>query len=79
MFSIEPGQVYRHYKGGYYKIICRALLEKDKSPQVVYQSLQDDLIWIRPESEFTEIIEYLGDEENPRDPAIYRFQLRESD
>lgn len=72
--SIEPGQVYRHYKGKYYKIICLAKLEKDKVPQVVYQSQDDNLIWIRPESEWTEIIEYLGteDEEGLDEQSIVR-------
>lgn len=54
---IIKGQVYRHYKGGIYKIICIAKHSENKERLVIYQD-QEDLrkIWARPEKMFSEII-----------------------
>lgn len=50
------GKIYRHYKGGLYKVICLANLESNFEVMVVYISLDDvaDAPWIRPLSEFRE-------------------------
>lgn len=37
---------------GLYVELARGLRESDKAPQVVYQSLADGRVWIRPEPEF---------------------------
>lgn len=49
--------VFRHYKGNEYRIICIARLEEDHTPCVVYQSIKDDTeIWIRPYDDFVKEI-----------------------
>ena len=68
--SLDPRSViakrrYRHVKTGvYYNVLCRANMEKDKSPVVVYQKTKNKeqvankrrsigrQIWIRPLAEF---------------------------
>lgn len=68
--SLDPTSViakrrYRHVKTGVlYNVLCRANLEKDKTPVVVYQRAKDQAqaankrrafgrqIWVRPLAEF---------------------------
>ena len=43
----------KHIKtGGLYFIICYGLQESDKTPVVVYKSLDNEQIWVRPTEEF---------------------------
>jgi hypothetical protein len=48
-YNIEVGGHYHHYKNPqtHYKVINLALLEWDEEPVVVYQSMTDNLIWVR--------------------------------
>lgn len=48
-------QRYRHYKGGIYEVVCRALQEADLTPVVVYKA-SNGTVWTRPESNFFETI-----------------------
>ena len=47
--NIEVGGHYHHYKNPqtHYKVINLALSEWDEEPVVVYQSMTDNLIWVR--------------------------------
>jgi hypothetical protein len=47
---IVPGGVYRHYKGGRYRVFRVALTEADKVPVVVYSPLDnpESVTWVRP-------------------------------
>ena len=46
-------KIYRHTKrGGLYRLVCMGLLEVNKKPHVIYQSLEDGQVWIRPRDEF---------------------------
>lgn len=47
-----PETIYRHRKGGMYRIIARGFLERDLTPVVIYQSLDNDKYWVRPAMEF---------------------------
>ncbi len=55
-----PTGVYRHYKGGLYRVHTVAYFEATLEPVVVYESLTDSELvpkgtfWVRPLSEFTE-------------------------
>lgn len=52
---MEPGTLYRHYKGGMYEIVTLARLESDgiNGPlHVVYRSVTDKTVWVRPLAEF---------------------------
>ena len=48
------GCVYRHYKGGLYRVLHVGLLEKDQRVMVVYRSLflRDVSLWTRPHADF---------------------------
>ena len=48
-YNIEVGGHYHHYKNPqtHYKVINLALSEWDEEPVVVYQSMTDNLIWVR--------------------------------
>ena len=36
--GIQPGQRFRHYKGGFYCVVCLSIKEDDLTPLVTYQS-----------------------------------------
>ena len=44
----QPGQIWRHYKGGVYEIICMAALERNREQLVVYKDIHSQHIWARP-------------------------------
>ena len=45
--------IWIHLKTGkFYVVVCKAQLEKDQTPMIVYRSLSTGRIWIRPEAEF---------------------------
>jgi hypothetical protein len=43
----QPGEVYRHYKGGHYEVVCVALDEETGRRLVVYRGLADGRVWSR--------------------------------
>lgn len=47
-------QIYQHYKGGLYGIVCHAYLESTDEEMVVYFSIDNSKHWIRPLKEFNE-------------------------
>lgn len=51
---MKVSTIYRHFKGGYYIVHSLAHIEQTGEEVVVYQSLQDGEVWIRPVSEFLE-------------------------
>jgi molecular chaperone GrpE len=57
--------IYRHYKGGEYRILGEARLTDQEAKMVVYQSLRDEQLWIRPLKEFLAEVEVNG-ETKPR-------------
>lgn len=63
--EIKPG-IYRHYKGGQYRVLHEAISTETKEPLVVYQDLKDESkIWTRPRSMFLgEVV--VKDEKQPR-------------
>lgn len=56
----QPGQVFKHYKGGEYEIIATGFLEDSEAPCVVYRSLLKNITWVRTAKNFLEEIEYDG-------------------
>jgi hypothetical protein len=50
----QPGEVYRHYKGGVYSIVARAIKEDDLSSLVIYHSNKKGTNWARTLVDFTE-------------------------
>jgi len=51
---------YRHFKGGEYEVIGVALDADDHTKElVIYRSLADGMLWVRPLVEFTEEVNTL--------------------
>lgn len=52
----QPGQVWKHYKGGFYKIVAVAKKEAQPTAKtVIYQALQEPFdVWERPLAEWFE-------------------------
>jgi hypothetical protein len=62
---ISPG-IYRHYKGGIFKVVSIAKMDDSKEEYVVFHSVYQGLErgeggwWIRRKEEFEEEVEYKG-------------------
>lgn len=63
--------IYRHFKGGYYIVQAFGIYEPTGESVVIYQSLQNSQIWVRPVSVFQELVP--EDKENPTGQK-YRFE-----
>ncbi len=61
MQEILIGKTYRHYKGNLYKIINFAVHSETLEDMIVYQSLKDNKIWVRPKKMWNETINNKGD------------------
>lgn len=60
MQEIAVGKFYKHYKGNLYKIIALGKHSENLKEMIVYQSVKDGQIWIRPKSMWNEIIDNNG-------------------
>lgn len=62
---LSPG-IYRHYKGGIFKVVALAKMDDTKEEYVVFHSVYQGLErgeggwWIRRKDEFEEEVEYRG-------------------
>jgi len=73
MTKIKPG-IYKHYKGGEYKILNEAKNSETKEIEIVYQDTSDESkIWVRPRPMFLEEVEVDG-ETKPRFEFIREFE-----
>jgi len=57
---INKNDIYRHYKGGEYKILDFGFSTENEVPVVIYQSLKDQKIWVRSQAEFIGEVEVKG-------------------
>ena len=62
--TVKPG-VYRHFKGGIYRVLYTAKHSETLEEMVVYQSCKDGSYWVRPAAMWNEIITRDG-ETKPR-------------
>lgn len=46
--DFQPGDTVQHFKGGFYKIVASGINTETEEKMVVYQSLKDQKVWIRP-------------------------------
>ena len=58
--KIEIGKIYKHYKGNVYKVIAIARHSETLEDMVVYSSLDNSKIWVRPKSMWNEVIDNKG-------------------
>lgn len=65
MEEIKKG-IYRHYKGGEYRVIGEAVNSETKEPEVIYQDVKDEKkVWARPKKMFLSEVE-IAEEKKPR-------------
>ncbi len=67
--KIIPG-VYQHWKGGLYSVITTAKHTETLEEMVVYRSLKDGKVWIRPASMWNDVVNNNGE-------LVRRFTLKE--
>lgn len=60
MQEITIGQTYKHYKGNIYKIINFAKHSETCEDMIVYQSVTNGDIWVRPYEMWNETIDEKG-------------------
>ena len=58
--EIKPGQIWRHYKGKHYKIICMGKHSETGEELVAYQRQEDGKIYFRPLGLFFSEVEWDG-------------------
>ena len=56
----QAGQIYRHYKGGLYTVVARAIKEDTLEPLVIYQSNARGTVWARTLANFAEEVHLEG-------------------
>ena len=57
---VLPG-VYRHYKGGLYRVLHLGTDEENDVPVVIYQAQNaEGRIWVRPVARFIELVDVGG-------------------
>ena len=66
MQEITIGKNYKHYKGNIYKIIAFAKHSETMEEMIVYQSIKNNDIWVRPKKMWNEIVD---------DQSTLRFTL----
>jgi len=68
--DFQPGDIVKHFKGGFYKIIAIGTNTETEEKMVVYQSLKDQRVWIKPYDMF---ISKVDREKYPNANQSYRF------
>lgn len=53
--------IFKHYKGGLYKLLHIGYHSETLEEMVVYQSLKDYKVWIRPKRMFFELVDINGE------------------
>ena len=57
MQEIIVGKKYKHYKGNIYKIIALARHSETMEDMIVYQSIKNHDIWVRPKQMWNEVVD----------------------
>ena len=60
MTEIIIGGIYRHFKGNMYKVIGFAKHSETMEDMVVYESLRNNTLWVRPKSMWSEVVDDKG-------------------
>ena len=60
MQKIFIGKTYRHYKGNLYRIVALAKHSETLEDMVVYQSIENGMVWVRPQYMWNDIVDKNG-------------------
>ena len=60
MQEITIGKTYKHYKGNLYKIIAFARHSETTEEMVVYQSVKNGDVWVRPKEMWNDVVNTNG-------------------
>lgn len=60
MQEISIGKTYRHYKGNFYKIIALGKHSETTEDMIIYQSVANGDVWVRPAKMWNEVIDNRG-------------------
>jgi hypothetical protein len=52
--------IYRHFKGGMYEVLGIAIHSETEEEMVIYRSLKNNSLWVRPKKMWEEKIEREG-------------------
>ncbi len=69
--TIKIDKTYRHFKGHLYKIIGIAFDSETLKKVIVYQNLDDDMLWVRDYDMFNSLVDK---EKYPNILQKYRFE-----
>ena len=67
----EEGQLVRHFKGDYYRVLGLATHSETKEKLVIYERVHDDTVWVRPYDMFMSEVDH---EKYPDAEQKYRFE-----
>ncbi|SRR5258706_14820676 len=56
----QPGQIFKHYKGGLYTVLLRSVHEETNEQLVTYQSNLKGFVWTRSLEDFNAVVENQG-------------------
>lgn len=60
MQEIIVGGTYRHFKGNLYKVVGIAKHSETLDDMVVYESLRNNTLWVRPKYMWNEVVDDKG-------------------
>lgn len=60
MQEIIVGKTYKHFKGNLYKVIGFAKHSETLEDMIVYESLRNNTLWVRPKSMWNEVVDDIG-------------------
>ena len=60
MNEIKINKIYKHFKGNLYKVIGIAKHSETLEDMVIYESLRNNTIWVRPAYMWNETIDDIG-------------------
>ena len=60
MQEILAGKTYRHFKGNMYKVVGFAKHSETTEDMVIYESLRNGTLWVRPASMWNDVVDDKG-------------------
>lgn len=60
MQEILIGKTYRHFKGNMYNVVGFAKHSETMDDMIVYESLRNNTLWVRPKSMWNEVVDDKG-------------------